>query len=213
MALRKIVLQGDECLTKVCRPVTEFNQRLHTLIDDMKETLLDSGGVGLAAPQVGVLRRVCVVMNEDEDIIELVNPEIIAAEGEQTGLEGCLSIPGKFGIVTRPYTVRVRAQDRDGNFFEVEDEELTARCFCHDIEHLDGHLFVEHTDHLMTEEGLGEYMSRREEDEGWGSCLWERRTSPWPLCAGWWRTATRYAASLPSRISPRTGAISWPSPR
>ena len=91
MALRKIVLQGDECLTKVCRPVTEFNQRLHTLIDDMKETLLDSGGVGLAAPQVGVLRRVCVVMNEDEDIIELVNPEIIAAEGEQTGLEGCLS--------------------------------------------------------------------------------------------------------------------------
>ena len=102
MALRKIVLQGDECLTKVCRPVTEFNQRLHTLIDDMKETLLDSGGVGLAAPQVGVLRRVCVVMNEDEDIIELVNPEIIAAEGEQTGLEGCLSIPGKFGIVTRP---------------------------------------------------------------------------------------------------------------
>ena len=103
MALRKIVLQGDECLTKVCRPVTEFNQRLHTLIDDMKETLLDSGGVGLAAPQVGVLRRVCVVMNEDEDIIELVNPEIIAAEGEQTGLEGCLSIPGKFGIVTPLY--------------------------------------------------------------------------------------------------------------
>ena len=162
MALRKIVLQGDECLTKVCRPVTEFNQRLHTLIDDMKETLLDSGGVGLAAPQVGVLRRVCVVMNEDEDIIELV---IIAAEGEQTGLEGCLSIPGKFGIVTRPYTVRVRAQDRDGNFFEVEDEELTARCFCHEIEHLDGHLFVEHTDHLMTEEELEEYMNRQEEDE------------------------------------------------
>ena len=149
MALRKIVLQGDECLTKVCRPVTEFNQRLHTLIDDMKETLLDSGGVGLAAPQVGVLRRVCVVMNEDEDIIELVNPEII----------------GKFGIVTRPYTVRVRAQDRDGNFFEVEDEELTARCFCHEIEHLDGHLFVEHTDHLMTEEELEEYMNRQEEDE------------------------------------------------
>ena len=165
MALRKIVLQGDECLTKVCRPVTEFNQRLHTLIDDMKETLLDSGGVGLAAPQVGVLRRVCVVMNEDEDIIELVNPEIIAAEGEQTGLEGCHSIPGKSGIVTRPYTVRVRAQDRDGNFFEVEDEELTARCFCHEIEHLDGHLFVEHTDHLMTEEELEEYMNQQEEDE------------------------------------------------
>ena len=165
MALRKIVLQGDECLTKVCRPVTEFNQRLHTLIDDMKETLLDSGGVGLAAPQVGVLRRVCVVMNEDEDIIELLISEFIFSFGVQTGLEGCLSIPGKFGIVTRPYTVRVRAQDLDGNFFEVEDEELTARCFCHEIEHLDGHLFVEHTDHLMTEEELEEYMNRQEEDE------------------------------------------------
>ena len=142
MALRKIVLQGDECLSKKCRVVTDFNQRLHTLLDDMKETLLDSGGVGLAAPQVGVLRRVCVVMNEDEDIIELVNPEIIAQEGEQTGLEGCLSVPGKYGVVTRPNVVRVRAQDRDGNWFEVEDEGLTARCFCHEIEHLDGHLFV-----------------------------------------------------------------------
>ena len=165
MALRKIVLQGDECLTKVCRPVTEFNQRLHTLIDDMKETLLDSGGVGLAAPQVGVLRRVCVVMNEDEDIIELVNPEIIAQSGEQTGLEGCLSVPGKWGIVTRPNRVRVRAQDRDGDWFEAEAEGLTARAFCHEIEHLDGHLFVEHTDHLMTEEELEEYMNRQEEDE------------------------------------------------
>ena len=128
MALRNIVKQGDECLQKVCRPVTEFNSRLHTLLDDMTETLVDSGGVGLAAPQVGVLRRVCVVMNEEEEIIELVNPEIVATEGEQTGLEGCLSVPGRFGIVTRPYVVRVRAQDRNGNFFEVEDEELTARC-------------------------------------------------------------------------------------
>ena len=166
MALRKIVVQGEECLTKVCRPVTEFNPHLHQLLDDMLETLEDANGAGLAAPQVGVLRRVCVVLDEDsEEYIELVNPEIIAAEGEQTGLEGCLSIPGKFGIVTRPYTVRVRAQDRDGNFFEVEDEELTARCFCHEIEHLDGHLFVEHTDHLMTEEELEEYMNQQEEDE------------------------------------------------
>ena len=162
MALRNIVLQGEPCLTKKCRPVTEFNQRLHTLIDDMKETLLDSGGVGLAAPQVGVLRRVCVVMNEDEDIIELVNPEIIAAEGEQTGLEGCLSIPGKFGIVTRPYTVRVRAQDRDGDWFEAEAEGLTARAFCHEIEHLDGHLFVEHIDHFLTDEELKEYLEDEE---------------------------------------------------
>ncbi len=165
MALRKIVLQGDEILKKKCRPVTEFNDRLHTLLDDMTDTLIDSGGVGLAAPQVGVLRRVCVVMNEDEEILELVNPEIIYTEGEQTGLEGCLSVPGKYGEVTRPNFVRVRAQDRDGNWFEAEDEGLTARCFCHEIEHLDGHLFVEHTDHLLTEEELEEYIRRQEEEE------------------------------------------------
>ena len=165
MALRKIVLQGDECLTKVCRPVTDFNSRLHTLLDDMTETLLNSGGVGLAAPQVGILRRVCVVQNEDDEVIELINPEIIYTEGEQTGLEGCLSVPGKYGIVTRPEVVRVRAQDRNGDFFEVEDSDLTARCFCHEIEHLDGHLFVEHTDHLMTEEELEEFIRRQEEDE------------------------------------------------
>lgn len=165
MALRKIVLQGDECLTKVCRPVTDFNSRLHTLLDDMTETLLDSGGVGLAAPQVGILRRVCVVQNEDDEVIELINPEIIYTEGEQTGLEGCLSVPGKYGIVTRPEVVRVRAQDRNSDFFEVEDSDLTARCFCHEIEHLDGHLFVEHTDHLMTEEELEEFIRRQEEDE------------------------------------------------
>ena len=165
MALRKIVLQGDECLNKVCRPVTEFNSRLHTLLDDMTETLLDSGGVGLAAPQVGILRRVCVVQNEDDEVIELINPEIIYTEGEQTGLEGCLSVPGKYGVVTRPNVVRVRAQDRDGIFFDVEDEGLTARCFCHEIEHLDGHLFVEHTDHLMSGEELEEFIRQQEEDD------------------------------------------------
>ena len=165
MALRRIVLQGDECLTKVFRPVTEFNSRLHILLDDMTETLLDSGGVGLAAPQVGILRRVCVVQNEDDEIIELVNPEIIYTEGEQTGLEGCLSVPGKYGVVTRPEVVRVRAQDRNGNFFEVMDSDLTARCFCHEIEHLDGHLFVEHTDHLMSEEELQEFIRKQEEGE------------------------------------------------
>ncbi|MBE6971918.1 MAG: peptide deformylase [Ruminococcaceae bacterium] len=164
MALRTIVKQGDECLQKVCRPVTEFNDRLHTLLDDMKETLIDSGGVGLAAPQVGVLRRVCVVMNEDEEIIELVNPEIIAAEGEQTGLEGCLSVPGRYGIVTRPYVVRVRAQDRDGNTFEVEDEDLTARCFCHELAHLDGQLYVEVADRMLSDEELEEYIRQMEEE-------------------------------------------------
>lgn len=165
MALRKIVLQGDECLAKVCRPVTDFNGRLHTLLDDMTDTLLDSGGVGLAAPQVGILRRVCVVLNEDDEVIELVNPEIIFTDGEQTGLEGCLSVPGKYGVVTRPEVVRVRAQDRNGDFFEVEDSDLTARCFCHEIEHLDGHLFIEHTDRLMTEEELQEFIRQQEESE------------------------------------------------
>ena len=165
MALRTIVVQGNECLTKKCRPVTDFNARLHTLLDDMADTLIDSGGVGLAAPQVGILRRACVVMNEDDEIIELVNPEIIRTEGEQTGLEGCLSVPGKYGEVTRPMVVRVRAQDRDGNWFEAEDEGLTARCFCHEIEHLDGHLFIEHTDHLLTDEELEEYIRKQEEEE------------------------------------------------
>ena len=166
MALRKIVEQGDPCLNKVCRPVTEFNGRLHELLDDLLETLADANGAGLAAPQVGVLRRVCVVMDEDsEEYLELVNPEIVAQSGEQTGLEGCLSVPGKWGIVTRPERVRVRAQDRDGNWFEVEGEELTARAFCHEIEHLDGHLYTEHIDHFLSDEELREYLEREEEGE------------------------------------------------
>ena len=166
MALRKIVEMGEDCLNKVCRPVTEFNPHLHVLLDDMAETLADANGAGLAAPQVGILRRVCLVLDEEaEEYLELINPEIIAQSGEQTGLEGCLSVPGKFGVVTRPYTVRVRAQDRDGAFFEVEDEALTARCFCHEIEHLDGHLFVERTNHLLTEEELEEYIQQEEGDD------------------------------------------------
>ena len=165
MALRKIVEQCDECLTKVCRPVTEFNSRLHELLDDMVETLADANGAGLAAPQVGVLRRVCIVMDEDSgEYIELINPEIVAQSGEQTGLEGCLSVPGKWGIVTRPNVVRVRAQDRDGQWFEVEGEELTARAFCHEIEHLDGHLYTEHIDHFLSEEELRAYLEAEEEE-------------------------------------------------
>ena len=165
MALRKIALQGEECLTKVCRPVTEFNDRLHTLLDDMAETLEDAGGVGLAAPQVGILRRVCIVLNEDDEIIELINPEIVYTEGEETALEGCLSVPGKWGIVTRPNVVRVRAQDRYGRPFEVEGEGLTARAFCHEIEHLDGHLYTEHIDHFLSDEELRDYLEREEKGE------------------------------------------------
>ncbi|WP_295578878.1 peptide deformylase [uncultured Oscillibacter sp.] len=166
MALRKIVEQGDECLTKVCRPVTDFNKRLHELLDDMQETLSEANGAGLAAPQVGVLRRVCLVLDEDAGTyIELVNPKIVEQSGEQTGLEGCLSVPGKWGIVTRPSHVRVRAQDRNGDWFEAEGEDLTARAFCHEIEHLDGHLYTEHIDHFLSEEELREYLEQ-EEGEG-----------------------------------------------
>lgn len=162
MALRKILTQGDPALTKVCRPVEKFNLRLHFLLDDLKETLLDSGGVGLAAPQIGILRRVVVVVDADDNVIELVNPEIIHQEGEQNGFEGCLSVPNQYGRVTRPNRVTVRAQDRHGNFFEVTGEEIVARCFCHELEHLDGHLFVEHTDRLYSSEEIDAMM---EEDE------------------------------------------------
>lgn len=163
MAIRTIREKGDPCLAKVCRPVTEFNSRLHELLDDMKETLAEAGGVGLAAPQVGILRRVCIVEDEQGEIIELINPEIIKTEGEQTGLEGCLSVPGKYGVVTRPMIVRVRAQDRFGATFEVEDEELTARCFCHEIEHLDGILYTAHCKPL-TDEELEQYISEHEKE-------------------------------------------------
>ena len=162
MAIRNIVIQGDPLLTKRCRPVTEFNARLHQLLQDMKDTLAEAQGAGLAAPQVGVLRRVVVVMDDEDQLLELVNPEIVSQSGEQTGPEGCLSVPGKWGMVTRPYRVKVRAQDRFGAWFEREGEELTARCFCHEIEHLDGHLYVEHIDHFLTEEELEEYFG--EED-------------------------------------------------
>ena len=154
MALRTIITEGDPVLNKVCRPVEKFDERLHVLLDDMKETLAVSNGVGLAAPQVGILRRVALVMDAEENVIELVNPTIIHEEGEQTGLEGCLSVPGKYGVVTRPMKVTVRAQDRNGDTFEVSGEELTARCFCHELAHLDGHLFVELAEELYTPEEL-----------------------------------------------------------
>lgn len=165
MALRKIVIKGDAILNKKSRAVTEYNERLHTLLDDMKDTLADANGAGLAAPQVGVLRRVCIVVNEDDEMIELVNPEIIAQDGLQSGPEGCLSLPGQYGMVERPDHVRVRANDRDGNVFEIEGTGLTARCFCHEIEHLDGHLYDEHIDHFLTEEELDEYYESQETED------------------------------------------------
>lgn len=162
MALRNIVTEGDSVLTKVSRPVTKFDRRLHVLLDDMTDTLVDAGGVGLAAPQVGVLRRAVVVDTGEDGILELINPEIIEESGEQTGLEGCLSVPGKYGIVTRPNYVKVRAQDRDGNWFEAEGEALIARCFCHELAHLDGQLYTAVAERMLTTEELKAMM---EEDE------------------------------------------------
>ncbi len=144
--------------------MTDFNKRLHTLLDDMKDTLAEANGVGLAAPQVGVLRRAVIVVNDEGEMMELVNPELILQEGEQTGPEGCLSVPGKYGMVTRPDHVKVRAQDRYGSWFEAEGRELTARCFCHELEHLDGHLYVEHIDRFLTEEELEAYNAAQEEE-------------------------------------------------
>ena len=166
MALRKIVEQGDECLTKVCRPVVKFDRRLHDLLDDMAETLADANGAGLAAPQVGILRRVCLVLDEEsEEYLELVNPEIIAQSGEQTGLEGCLSLPGKWGLVTRPEYAKVRAQDRHGDWYEYEGEDLTARCFLHEIDHLDGHMYTEFAEKMLTQEELDELLKQEQEAE------------------------------------------------
>lgn len=162
MAIRTILTQGDSALSKTCHPVTRFDDRLADLLDDLKETLEEAGGMGLAAPQVGILRRAAVVVLEDESMVELINPEIIAQEGEQVGWEGCLSLPGMWGKVSRPNWVRVRAQDRDGNWFETEGEEMTARCFCHELAHLDGHMYDELTDRLYTAEELDEILAKEE---------------------------------------------------
>lgn len=170
MAERNILKRGDPTLNKHCRPVTEFNDRFHTLLDDMRQTLAKSGGVGLAAPQVGVLRRAVIVLetnvaeDEEEYMIELVNPEIIEQDGEQVGAEGCLSIPGEFGVVKRPQHVKVRAQDRNGNWFEVEGEGLTARAYCHELDHLDGTLFVDKASRMLTDEELKELGIAEDDD-------------------------------------------------
>ena len=163
MALRTILTDGDPALHKACRPVTQFDQKLHDLLDDLKETLAHANGAGLAAPQVGILRRAVIVVDTNDQMLELVNPEIIEREGEQEGFEGCLSVPGRWGVVKRPLKAKVRAQDRNGNFFEVEGENIVARCFCHEIDHLDGHLFTELAGRLYTSEELDELMA--EEDE------------------------------------------------
>ena len=156
MGLRKILTDKEPALHKVCKAVTSFDNKLFKLLDDMAETLVDSGGVGLAAPQVGILRRVVLVDvgEEESEILELINPEMIETDGEQYGPEGCLSVPGKYGLVKRPYYAKVRAQDRYGEWFEAEGEELIARCFCHELDHLDGIVYTEKMDRFLSDEEL-----------------------------------------------------------
>ncbi len=155
MAIRNIVKVGDDILNKKCRTVEEINDRIITLLEDMRETLIQSGGVGLAAPQVGILKRIALVDN-GEEILELINPEIISCDGEQTDYEGCLSYPGKFGEVTRPMNVTVKAQNRQGDWVTYTGSELTARAFCHEIDHLDGHMFMEKVTHWAEDGELEE---------------------------------------------------------
>ena len=154
MGLRKILTDKEPALHKVCKPVVNFDRKLHTLLDDMKETLLEANGVGLAAPQVGILRRV-VIVDTGEEMLELINPEIIETDGEQEGAEGCLSVPNRYGLVKRPYYAKVRAQDRNGQWFEAEGEELIGRCFCHELDHLDGILYTQVMERYLTDEELG----------------------------------------------------------
>ena len=163
MAIREILTDRDPALHKKCHPVTAFDARLGDLLDDLKDTLANANGAGLAAPPVGILRRAVVVVDENEHMLELVNQELIASEGEQDGLEGCLSLPGMWGYVLRPERATVKAQDRYGKWFEVSGEGVVARCFCHEIEHLDGHVFTEHVDRVYTTEDLDELMGEEKQ--------------------------------------------------
>lgn len=155
MALRTIITEEDERLRKKSRPVTDFNQRLWTLLDDLYETMKEHNGVGIAAPQVGILRQ-AVVIDVGEGKVELVNPEIVEREGDQYGSEGCLSVPGEWGMVHRPQKVKVKAQDRNGNAFELEAEEYLAVAVCHETDHLSGVLFTDVADRMLDESELEE---------------------------------------------------------
>ena len=158
MAVRPIIYDPDPILYKKCHPVTKFDKKLGNILTDMTQTMIHANGVGLAGPQIGYMRRVCVVLDtlDNDKIIEMVNPEVVATEGEQTGSEGCLSFPNKFGMVTRPRIVTVRAQDRNGEWFTVQSHDLTARAFLHEIDRLDGHVFTEK---------VTEYINMDEEED------------------------------------------------
>ena len=154
--IREIIKHPDPVLYKKCHAVTKFDKKLAVLLKDMADTMMEANGVGLAGPQVGILRRVCVVLDttDNDTIIELVNPEIVEMSGEQTGTEGCLSFPNEFGTVTRARVCTVRAQDRNGEWFTITREDLTARAFQHEIDHLDGHVFKEKVESIFDPEDL-----------------------------------------------------------
>ena len=164
MALRRIMTEEEPTLHKTAKPVVKFDRRLHALLDDMAQTLAQANGVGLAAPQVGILRRVFLVDTGEDGVMEMINPEILETSGEQDGMEGCLSVPGKWGMVKRPNYVKARAQDRNGAWFEVEAEELIARCILHENDHLDGHLYTEKVHHWLTQEELEALYETGEEE-------------------------------------------------
>ena len=148
MAKLKIRKVGDDCLRKVCRPVEEITPRVLTLLDDMTETMRAADGVGLAAPQVGILRRIVVIEVEEGNVLELINPKIIATAGEQVGAEGCLSVPGRRGVVKRPKHVTVRAMNRHGEVVDISGSDLLARAVCHELDHLDGKLYTDRAERM-----------------------------------------------------------------
>ncbi len=158
MAILNIVKEGDDVLRKTCRPVEAITPRILTLLDDMLETLHDANGVGLAAPQVGILRRIAIVEVVDGEVYELINPEIIEREGKQNELEGCLSVPKQWGVTDRPMKVTVRAMNRKGETYTVSGTGLLARAFCHEIDHLDGVLFKDNAVHMLTPEEIEEQI-------------------------------------------------------
>lgn len=162
MAIREIVTKGEPILRKKCRPVDAITDRVEILLDDMRDTLIDSGGVGLAAPQVGIMRRI-VVIDTGEEIIEMINPEVTFKEGEQSGLEGCLSIPGRWGIVTRPAHVKAKYQNRKGEWCEIDATELIARAVCHECDHLEGKLYTDIAERMLTEDEIKQ-LDRKEGD-------------------------------------------------
>lgn len=165
MAIRTIREYGDEVLTRVCKDVKEITPRISELIDDMFETMYEANGVGLAAPQVGILKRLVVIDTTGEDPHVLINPQILKTDGEQTGYEGCLSLPGKSGVVTRPNYVRVRAYDRNMEVYELEGTELLARAICHELDHLDGHLYVEKVEGELCDMSYDDEDEDEDEDE------------------------------------------------